>query len=185
MENYNTNDEVWKDVIGYEGLYEVSNVGNVRSKDRVIVYSNGIRVPYEGNMKTQVMNKYGYNYVGLHKDAKSKQGMVHRLVADAFIPREEGKNHVNHKDGVKTNNHASNLEWCTPQENVKHAVETGLLKDVVGVNHYKTKLTEDMVKEIRKRSSEGETYRALADEFGLVKSTIGFIVNRKTWKHVK
>lgn len=176
--------EVWKEIEGYEGLYEVSDKGNVRSKDRTIIYNNGKKVFYKGKEKSQITDKYGYSYVSLYKGQKHKQGVIHRLVANAFIPKVKEKNHINHIDGIKSNNHAENLEWCTPKENSLHAIEKGLLKDVVGVNHYKAKLDEDDVREIRRRTKEGETYQSLANDFGVAKSTIGFIVRRKTWKHI-
>ena len=185
MTKYNTNKEAWTSVVGYEGIYEVSSFGNVRSVDRVITYKNGLRVPYKGEPKSQVTDKYGYNYVSLYENQKHKQGMVHRMVAQAFIPNPEKRPQVNHIDGDKLNNSLENLEWVTPQENIAHAKETGLLEGVSGEGHYKSKLREGDVKEIRERSKNGETYQSLADDFDVVKSTIGFIVNRKTWKHVE
>jgi len=185
MLNYNTKKEIWKDVVDYEGIYEVSNFGNIRSVDRVITYKNGYKVSYEGKTKAQVKDKYGYNYVSLYKNQNNKQGMVHRLVAQAFIPNIENKPQINHIDGNKGNNNVVNLEWATAQDNMTHASVNGLLEDVSGEKHYKSKLTEENVQEIRERSGNGETYQSLADEFGVVKSTIGFIVNRETWKHVK
>ena len=185
MTKYNTKEEIWKDVVDYKGIYEVSNFGNVRSVDRIITYKNGVKVPYKGELKSQVVDKYGYNYVSLYENQRHKQGMVHRMVAQAFIPNPEKMPQVNHIDGDKLNNSLENLEWVTPQENLAHAKETGLLEGVSGEGHYKSKLKESDVKETRERSKNGETYQSLADEFGVVKSTIGFIVNRQTWGHIK
>lgn len=112
--------EIWKDVEGYENLYQISNLGNVRSLN----YRN------KGLVKnlTQTVNQYGYKTVILRKDGMQKNFKVHRLVAIAFLSRVEDRNIVNHKDGNKSNNNALNLEWCTYSENLKHAYKTGLMK---------------------------------------------------------
>lgn len=119
--------EVFVDVKGYEGLYEVSNLGNVKSVERKSW--NGftlIRQP-EIILKTGNNGK-GYLFVNLSKDNKVKQFYVHRLVAIAFIKNEEDKPQVNHIDGNKANNNVENLEWLTCSENNKHAFETNLRK---------------------------------------------------------
>ena len=106
--------EIWKSIADYEGLYEVSNKGNVRSIRRNAVL----------NQTTGVKN--GYRYVGLYKDGKNKKALVHRLVASAFIDNPMGKKTVNHIDGNKGNNAIDNLEWATHSENHRHAFATGL-----------------------------------------------------------
>ena len=114
--------EIWKDINGYEGYYQVSNTGKVRK-------INGNTYNYSKPkvfMLKQVDNGRGYMKVFLHRDNKCKQPLVHRLVAEAFIQNPEGKPHINHKDGIKTNNAVGNLEWCTRSENMLHAFKTGL-----------------------------------------------------------
>lgn len=106
--------EVWKDVVGYEGYYEVSNLGNVRNYNTKSLLS-------------QVVTDSGYRRVGLYKNGKTEM-KVHRIVAIAFIPNKDDKPYINHKDGNKDNNTVDNLEWCTQRENIKHAWETGLRK---------------------------------------------------------
>lgn len=107
-------DELWKPVKGYEGLYEVSNYGNVKSIRKNAVLS-------------QIVNKNnGYCYVGMYKDGKNKKLLVHRLVAETFINNADNKKTVNHLDGNKQNNAVSNLEWATYSENHKHAFKNGL-----------------------------------------------------------
>ncbi|MDB4302121.1 NUMOD4 domain-containing protein [bacterium] len=176
--------EVWKDVEGYEGTYQVSNLGNVKSLDRNVIYKDGKTVPYKGETKSKVIDKYGYEYVGLYLNQKHKQGMIHRLVAKAFIPNINNKPQINHIDGNKLNNKTENLEWVTNRENIDHAVKTGLLDKVTGENHYKSKLTNKDVLVIRKRVENGETYQTIANDYGVVKSTIGFLINGKTWSRV-
>lgn len=105
--------EVWKSIKGYEGLYEVSNCGNVFS-----LYS-------KRNIDCGLTSKK-YKRVCLSMEGKSKFHHVHRLVAEAFIPNPENKPQVNHKDGNKMNNCVENLEWCDNSQNQQHAYDVGL-----------------------------------------------------------
>lgn len=108
--------EIWKPIAGYEGLYEVSNLGRVKSLPRK-TSTGGIMKP-----STTV---WGYLMCALWKDGKGKSFSVHRLVAEAFIPNPGNKPTVNHIDCNKKNNHVDNLEWCTQTENVRHSVRLG------------------------------------------------------------
>ena len=119
--------EEWRDIEGYEGYYQVSNHGNVRSLDRTTLGRDGVKYPHKGVVFKPTTNKNGYKYVVLKKDGGFKGYTVHGLVARAFVEKANGKTEVNHKDGDKTNNRVSNLEWVTHSENEKHAVKTGLL----------------------------------------------------------
>lgn len=104
--------EIWKDIEGYEGLYQVSNLGRVkRLKGK---YRKSERILKQG------INKQGYLLVCLCKDNTHKMGRVHRLVAQAFIPNSENKPQVNHIDEDKTNNNVDNIEWMTAKENNNH-----------------------------------------------------------------
>lgn len=100
-------EQEWRPVVGYEGLYGVSNYGEVRKTDGT---------PMKGNI-----NSYGYRVVGLTKNGRRKDKKVHQLVALAFLPTIPGKDYVNHKDGDKLNNFVDNLEWVTKGENSRHA----------------------------------------------------------------
>ena len=115
-------EEIWKDVKGFEELYQVSNLGNVRSKERKI-FNNGSKKynTLKSKTKKQRINNWGYNYVMFSKDSKPFGKLVHRLVADAFIANKENLPQVNHKDGNKQNNSVENLEWCSVKENILHA----------------------------------------------------------------
>lgn len=113
--------EIWKDVVGYEGLYQVSNLGNVKSMGRIKANNQPT--------KEKLMKKYigrGYYRVALYLDGKMKNKSVSRLVAQAFIPNTENKPCINHINGIKTYNIVENLEWCTVLENSQHAYNTGL-----------------------------------------------------------
>lgn len=124
-------DEVYKPVLGYENLYEVSNWGNVRSLDRFVstIRSNGRKYSQLCKGKQLSISSLGtdYLYVWLEVDPKPKNCTVHRLVAQAFLPNPSHKKIVNHIDGNKHNPYVDNLEWATYSENAQHAIRTGLL----------------------------------------------------------
>lgn len=120
--------EEWKDIKGYEGFYEVSNTGKIRSLDHYIRQKNNSKKLHKGKILNTWSDKIGYIVVGLNKYNKYKIKKVHRLVAEAFIPNPENKSDVNHKDGNKANNCVNNLEWNTRAENMQHAYNTGLSK---------------------------------------------------------
>lgn len=113
--------EIWKEIPGYEGYFEVSNLGNFRSKDRKVPYRNGQMRNYPGKPLKTELTRDGYTRITLMKDAIKKRYMCHRLVALAFIPNPNNLEQVNHKDGVRNNNCVDNLEWCTNTENQRHA----------------------------------------------------------------
>lgn len=118
--------EEWKDIEGYEGLYQVSNLGKVKSLSRIIIRSNGRQHTVKEKYIKQFQDKCGYMVAYLCKCGKKSNCRVHRLVANAFIPNLKNKPQVNHKDGNKTNNNVNNLEWCTNGENQIHAFQYGL-----------------------------------------------------------
>ena len=121
--------EEWKDIQGYEGLYQVSNCGRVKSHDRVVFQSNRYGTTtvhvYKGKILKECANPNGYIHVDLHKNGKVKRFLMHRLVAMHFLKRLNEQNVINHLDGNKFNNHVSNLEWCTQSHNIQYAYEHG------------------------------------------------------------
>lgn len=117
---YNLN-EIWKDIKGYEGLYQVSNTGKIKSLK--FNHSNKEKI-IKGNKEN-----LGYLVVTLYKDGNRKNFKIHRLVAEAFISNPKSLPQVNHIDGNKQNNRIDNLEWCTAKENTIHAHKIGLAND--------------------------------------------------------
>ena len=182
--------EEWRPVVGYEGLYEVSSFGNVKSLPKswsrkgcgtVNRNSSIILTPIQHKFK----NKPTYLVVTLSGKVKRKISLIHRLVAQAFIPNTENKIQVNHKDGNKTNNKASNLEWNTSQENITHSIETNLKPSLRGVNCKSSKLAEKQVLEIREKYIPWKySMQKLANEYMVTPPTIMCIILRKTWTHI-
>lgn len=121
-------EEIWKDVIGYEGLYQISSIGNIKGLERLVKGLRNTDVLLSEKSKATRIHKKGYVYTDLCKNGEVKTKSIHRLVATAFIPNPENKRCVNHKDGNKQNNASDNLEWNTHKENRNHATETGLWK---------------------------------------------------------
>ena len=119
----------WRDVVGYEGLYKVSNDGQVMSCARVVQHPNNPFAKtqtYPDRIMKLKKNKYGYMEVKLSKNGHRKDWMVHRLVAFAFIDQVDGKPYIDHIDGNKSNNTVKNLEWVSIAENNQRAYDTGL-----------------------------------------------------------
>lgn len=175
--------EIWKDINGYEGLYQISNLGNVRSMDRIVTYSNGKKVKTKGKLLKPTIKKNGYCYVSLSKNGEKPKYDVHRLVAKAFLDNPCGYPVVNHIDGCKTNNMVSNLEWTTYEENIKHAFKNGLNKGTRGSINGQAILTESDVIQIKKLLKT-MTGREIAKQFNVSESTISLIKNKTLWKHI-
>ena len=175
-------EEIWKDVKDYEGLYQISNLGRIKSlpKKTNNQYSN-----IEIIMK-QPLQGIGYYSIQLRKDKKFKTLMVHRLLSEVFIPNPENKKQVNHINGIKSDNRLENLEWVTSSENMKHAFRTGL-KSNHGEFHPMHKLSEIDVKIIRRLYNKTLYFKniiILAEIFNVTKRNIRFIVNNKSWINV-
>lgn len=157
------NKEEWKPIKGYEGLYEISNFGRVKSlvgwNGHKYVKREKILAPY----KQQTNPNYSRSVVKLKKNGKGKEFKVHRLVAKAFIPNPKNYKVINHKDGNPLNNKVNNLEWCTQKMNIKHALENELK-----VNRINTIDRETMVELLNNNFN----YDEIAEILGVAKGTV-------------
>ncbi|WP_343743332.1 NUMOD4 domain-containing protein [Herbaspirillum huttiense] len=174
-------EEVWVPVIGYEGSYEVSNKGAVRSVVRTITYKG------RWGMTTTVLPQKvlslnrtpaGYLDIQLSRDGRHKHHLIHRLVAAAFIGASDLQ--INHKDGDKENNSVLNLEYCTSQENLLHC--TRVLKKKIGEGSGSAKLKADDILKIR---SDHRVLREIAADYGVSLQAISYVKRRKNWGHIE
>lgn len=166
-------EEIWKDVVGYEGLYEVSSVGRVKNHKTGLILK-------------QQSNKRGYSIISLLVGPKRRSHLAHRLVAKAFIPNLENKPTVNHIDFNKSNNQIDNLEWCTILENNDHYLSTP--KEIqLEILRNPTKLNEEKVRIIKCLIYSKERkirLREIGDKFKVTQQMIGMIKNGKCWADV-
>ena len=176
--------EEWRPVVGFEGLYEVSDLGRVRSLDRCVprkTKRSGMTTSWrKGRVLRPGARKDGYQNINIYLDGEVRSTTLHTLVAEAFCgPRPTG-HHACHYDGDKSNCAASNLRWGTPVENHQDKVRHGNFGP--GEQATSVRLTEADVKAIRAR--RGERQLDLAAEFGCTFSNISAIQRRKSWAHV-
>lgn len=150
--------EIWKDIQGFEGLYQISNNGRVKSLERLVNNKNGKRIVKEKVLKNQINSK-GYYSVVLRKQNKNITKEIHRMVAIAYINNDKNYSYVNHIDGNKKNNKISNLEWCDCQHNIREAYRLGL-------NHY-TNLTN--FKNLPKKVLQYDKNNSLLSEFNSIR----------------
>jgi hypothetical protein len=166
--------EQWKEIAGYEGIYEVSDAGNVRS---IIARKNS----YFGKIMAARLRPNGYRQFTLTRDGVVRYFKASRLVATAFIPNPENKPTVNHKNGIKHDDCLSNLEWATFQENSQHAYDTGLAKPRLGELQRSARLKEKQIPVIRELLRSGKHYSEVGIMFGVNKTTIADIQQGRTW----
>lgn len=158
--------ETWK---AFETGYEVSNLGNVRSIDRIVqTAKQPLRL--KGKVLKPAIDKKGYKRVAIMVDGKLITLKVHRIVAKAFIDNINDKPQVNHIDGIKTNNHVSNLEWMNNSENIQHAFDNGLMKAKRLHESHRSKQTKEGIERMCFLRSLGMSYQSIAKEVGVSKS---------------
>lgn len=155
-DNLTFENEIWLPVKGYEEIYEVSNLGRVRSLDRIVKGCYGSIAHKKGKIIASGVGSAGYPVVSLQKDGKGKTVSVHRLVAIAFLPNPNNLSEVNHKDEDKTNNRVDNLEWCGRIYNANYG--TGIERCV------NTKVERGLVNEEHIGSTKKGKYKTLRDE---------------------
>jgi len=168
------NEELWKDIEGYEGLYQISVFGDVKSLPKRVFSGS---VYYWSKERILKPIRLG-NYLGVQlcKNGEHKKHYIHRLVAKAFIPNPLNKKEVNHIDGNRYNNNVKNLEWVTRKENEIHAIRTGL-KNSTGENNPMCKFPNDLIRKIRDLYDTGRYSQAeLARKFGVSHMQVNRIV---------
>lgn len=176
-------EQIWKDIKGYEGLYQVSNIGNIRSLDRK-VFNNGNNsiCNVKGKILKPNKDKGGYEYVGLVKNkTKTNSIKVHRLVAFAFCEGYEVGLEVNHKDGVRHNNNFNNLEWVSRSKNIRDTFKRG--RDVNGQKNNSSKLKNEYIGIIASLYDSGVSQKVISNAFGVSQGTISNIITNKHYKN--
>lgn len=179
--------EKFKEVYGYPD-YLISNKGRVKTKSRKVKYNHSVtktvhyRVTTERFLKVYENGRTGYKFIQPRLNGNAKNKTIHRLVAETFIKKEDGKDYVNHKDGNKHNNCVKNLEWVTNKYNHEHATQNGLKAKGVEVNT--SKLNDKCVIAIKKLIKLGWSDTDIANLFDISRPTINLIKNNKTWKHI-
>lgn len=165
--------EFWKDIKGYEGLYQVSNLCRVKT----------LHNRYKGVEILKNETVYGYQIISLHKDKVVKTHRIHRLVAQAFIDNPKNKPQVNHINGIKSDNRAVNLEWVTQSENMLHCYRTGLeVANTEPAHKARRILSNKEVENIRQLLNSGLSTRKVASMVGVGKTLIGYIKQNKSYK---
>jgi len=173
--------EVWMDIKGFEGLYQVSNIGRVKSLERKVSGKLGSlrKLP---EMLLKPIKKDGYLRVTLqNKDRRNYR--IHRLVCEAFKDNKFMKPYVNHINGIKTDNRAENLECCTQKENMVHAKKNNLLKPKRGDESVNSKISEQDAKKI-KYEHIGLNQIQIAKIYGIDTTTVSKIKTGVNWKHI-
>ena len=176
--------EIWKDVKGYEGTYQVSNLGIVRSLDHFVPSRCYDRVQKGRTLKLHKSNK-GYLRVSLSKKGFRCSTGAHRLVAIAFIPNPKNKMQVNHINGIKDDNNLTNLEWCTNSENQIHAANNNLLNPNHGEKHHNSKLKNNEVVQARALNKKGWTNVQLSKKYQVSPPAMSKILRNETYINIK
>lgn len=178
--------EEWKEIPGFEGYYEASSYGRIKSLDREILQRNGKTKRLKGKVLSTPLGSDGRYYViVLYCGGKKYMRNVHRFIALTFVSNPDNLKEVNHLDGNGLNNHIDNLEWVSPKGNMAHAIEHGLLNPAFGENSGKSKLTEEDVIEIRNLYYfKNFTSIDLEKKFQVDRSAIHSIIKGEHWKHI-
>ena len=186
MEKYSTEKEVWKDIEGYEGKYQVSNLGRVRSLDRYPLFKDGRKRLLKGQVLKPVKDHNGRLYVKLSNNENVRRNKsIPRMVATAFLGSpEDALLEVNHIDGNPLNNHIKNLEWTTRQENMKHAFDNDLFRTGEDSPHKKV-LISDVEDIFKLKFIESKSNKEIATIYHVSRQTIDSIIKGESWQFKK
>lgn len=183
-QNITTDTELWKPVVGYEGLYEVSDHGYIRSLDRFVKRCYGGARWIRGQLRQPSVDRDGYLCICLSSGGETKTFKMHRLVLTAFRSEPFEDAVCMHLDNDRKNNHISNLRWGTVAENNKYCEDRGRANHPKGEINGNSKLTKTEVLEIRGLYIGGVLQRELAVQFCITQTVVSKIVNRQIWKHI-
>lgn len=172
----------WRPVVGFEGIYEVSRHGLVRSVDRIVVDNIGRTRHLRGVLLSITQDEHGYMRVGLYRQGSGTGIRVHSLVAAAFIGPRPDEQQVAHNDGDPSNNTVENLRYATYESNQADRIGHGTSNR--GERHGQSRLTVDAVQDIRLRRAAGQKYSDIAVAHGVSRSTVADIVKGRRWTHV-
>lgn len=173
-----------KDINGYEGLYTININGEIWAKTKIQKGRPGRKSHVRKGFKKKIHINGGYPSVVLSKDNKTKHHFLHRLIYENYIGVIPSNLQINHKDGNKLNYNLSNLEVVTCKENVRHAWKTKLAKPLYGEENNNSRITNDVVKNIRKDRLNGLTYKYIAKKYNISISSVFNVCKKLTWKHV-
>lgn len=175
--------EIWKDVPGFEGCYQASDLGRIKSLKRIVISKRGVAMPKPELIRKGSITKQKYIEMRLSKNGVKKNYKVHRLILSAFCPNNDPSLECNHKDGNKQNNKLENLEWVTPSQNSLHAHRILKSKNNKGLNNPRAKLTPLKVDTIKRLYFEDCLAQTeIAKMFCVNQTQISRIVLNKAWK---
>lgn len=181
--------EIWKDIPGYEGWYQVSSTGRVKSMARSTPTRNRWGPCTYNQPEKEIqgrIDRYGYRRFSLTVNGKTSHLFVHTAVALAFIgPRPTPNHQVAHWDGDKLNNTVENLRWATVKENAQDKIRHGVTANQFGERHSHNKLTDEAIRHIRSEPHYWGVNRALAKQYGVTEQTIGKVRRRERWPHIE
>lgn len=176
--------EVWKDVIGLEDYYQVSNLGNVRSKERFVIRGRGGKYKIQCKNLNPAINSDGYLTGIFRVDKNPINYKVHRILAESFIGSIPKGFEVNHINGIKTDNRLENLEIVSKSKNIKHAFALGLNKPRRGQLNGMCKIDSNKAKSVKEMTFNGFTESQISKELNVSIHTVRDIRRGRTWKHV-
>ena len=176
--------ETWKDITTWEGIYLMSDMGRIKSAAKDIEYADGRAYSYTEKIRKLTLRPDGYLCISASEKDMSEIILVHRAVGLAFIPNPENKKFINHKNGVKIDNRAVNLEWSTAKENVNHAFNAGLMNPTKGSSNHFAKLTEAEVLAVRKLFKDGVSPKEISVALNIGYRNVYHICSGQTWRHL-